>query len=155
MSRPTLALCAKTPRGSFRHRDPTRRMGKKVPSRSRIATDPGAQGPGGSRGDPHQPGQRQKKPAFPSSPAESCPSHPCWETGGGGGGPIQSKAGHRHLPGERFGGEGQRYPPVGPRERGLLEKAAAQLPRGRRQSWGVRKAKGHDGDRADPTGSAE
>lgn len=57
--------------------------------------------------------------------------------------------------GEVWGGEGQRYPPVGPRERGLLEKAAAQLPRGRRQSWGVRKAKGHDGDRADPTGSAE
>lgn len=57
--------------------------------------------------------------------------------------------------GRGLGGEGQRYPPVGPRERGLLEKAAAQLPRGRRQSWGVRKAKGHDGDRADPTGSAE
>lgn len=34
-----------------------------------MATDPGAQGPGGSRGDPHQPGQREKKLAFPSSPA--------------------------------------------------------------------------------------
>lgn len=70
-----------------------------------MATDPGAQGPGGSHGDPHQPGQREKKLAFPSSPAESCPSHPCWETGRGGGGPMLSRAGHRHLPGERFGGK--------------------------------------------------